>query len=446
MKTENTTFEKVNNWIRNSVTLKLFMIVMIMLLLLIPTEMIKSIISEREDLRNQAIREVSSMWAEEQLLNGPVLVIPVLYEDDTDNKKSQEIKYLKILPEELQISGTILPTTLKRGIYEVIVYRSVISVHGAFDLNENFNLNDAKKILDDQAFITFGISDLRGIEDEIKLKWQGQNLKVNPGSELTDLISSGVTVNIPDISINSVSKYDFQIDLNLQGSQNISFIPLGNITQVDLESTWPSPSFRGKFLPDQREINNDGFKAYWKILQLNRNFPQSWIGSSQSQNILDAAFGVNLILPVDDYQKSMRSSKYAVMTIALTFLIFFLVEILSKRKIHPFQYGLVGLALSLFYILLVSISEQSNFNLAYILSSVIIIAMISLYSLSVFKAIKLSSILLATLISIYGFLFVTLQLADYALLLGSIGLTVILGFTMYFTRNINWYKLNIENE
>jgi inner membrane protein len=162
--------------------------------------MIKSIISEREDLRNQAIREVSSMWAEEQLLNGPVLVIPVLYEDDTDNKKSQEIKYLKILPEELQISGTILPTTLKRGIYEVIVYRSVISVHGAFDLNENFNLNDAKKILDDQAFITFGISDLRGIEDEIKLKWQGQNLKVNPGSELTDLISSGVTVNIPDIS------------------------------------------------------------------------------------------------------------------------------------------------------------------------------------------------------------------------------------------------------
>ena len=446
MKTENTPFERVNNWIRNSVTLKLFMIVMIMLLLLIPTEMIKSIISERENLRNQAIREVGSMWAEEQLLNGPVLVIPVLYEDETVDKKSQEIKYLKILPEELHIGGTILPTILKRGIYEVIVYRSVISVRGYFDISENFNLSEAKKILDDQSFLTFGISDLRGIEDEIKLKWQGQNLKVDPGSKLPDLISSGVTVNIPDISINSVSKYDFQIELNLQGSQNISFIPLGNITQLDLESTWPSPSFNGKFLPDQREINNDGFKAYWKILQLNRNFPQSWIGSSQSPNILDAAFGVNLILPVDDYQKSMRSAKYAVMTIALTFLIFFLVEILNKRKIHPFQYGLVGLALSLFYVLLVSISEQSNFNLAYILSSVIIIAMISLYSLSVFKAVKLSSILLATLISIYGFLFVTLQLADYALLLGSIGLTIILGITMYFTRNINWYKLNIENE
>lgn len=446
MKTENTPFESVNNWIKNSVTLKLFLIVFIMILLLIPAGMIKSIISEREALRFQAIRDVSSMWAEEQLLNGPILALPVLYEYDKDNKRTQEIKYLKILPKQLNMTGNIIPTKLKRGIYDVIVYRSEIAIDGLFDLNENYNLGDAKEILSDQAFLTFGISDLRGIEDEIKLKWQDREQKVDPGSKLTELINSGVTVNIPDVLINAGMKYEFQLKLNLQGSQNISFVPLGNITHIDLESSWTSPSFDGKFLPDRREITKDGFKAYWKILQLNRNFPQSWIDSNQSQNLSDATFGVNLIMPVDDYQKSMRSAKYAVMTISMTFLIFFLVEILNNRKIHPFQYGLVGLALCLFYILLVSISEYLNFNLAYFISTVAIISMITLYSLSLFKVIKLSLLLTATLISIYGFLYVTLQLADYALLLGSIGLTIILGLTMYFTRNINWYKLNTENE
>ena len=160
----------------------------------------------------------------------------------------------------------------------------------------------------------------------------------------------------------------------------------------------------------------------------------------------ESSFGVDLIKPIDDYQKSLRSAKYAAMAIALTFLIFFLVEILNKKKIHPFQYALVGLALCLFYILLVSISEHSNFNIAYGISSVGIVVMISLYSLSVFKKLNLSLILISTLCGIYGFLFVTLQLADYALLMGSIGLLLILGLTMYFTRNINWYKLNMETE
>jgi inner membrane protein len=446
MKNDIPPFEKVNNWIRNSIMLKLFMIVLIIIFLLIPAEMIKSIISERETRRNQAIQEVSSMWAEKQLLNGPVLSIPVISKDDGDQKGSREIKYLKILPEELQVTGSIHPRTLKRGIYKVIVYKSEISVHGFFDLHENYNPNEIQQIMYDQAFLTFGISDLRGIEDEIKMKWQERNLNVNPGSRLTNLIPSGVTVMVPEISISSQGKYIFQIDLNLQGSRNISFIPVGNITRVELASTWPSPSFNGKFLPDQREINQEGFKAYWKILQLNRNFSQSWIDMDQIQNISDSAFGVDLILPIDDYQKSLRSAKYAVMTIALTFLIFFLVEILNKRKIHPFQYGLVGLALTLFYILLVSISEQANFNFSYILSSAVIILLISLYSLSVFKTIKLSILLTTILIGIYGFLYVILQMADYALLLGSIGLTLILGLTMYFTRNINWYQLNIEDE
>lgn len=446
MKSENSSFEKVNNWIRNSVTLKLFVIVVIMILLLIPAEMIKSIISEREKHRDEAVREVSFMWADQQLLNGPILAIPVSEDGESNEKGFLEFKYLKILPEELQVKGFVYPKTLRRGIYDVIVYSSEISIRGIFDLERNLHLPETGKILYDQAFLSFGISDLRGIKDEIKLKWAGREMKVSPGSKLTGVIQSGISVDIPDISPQTGMKYEFQMEMNLQGSRNISFIPLGSITRVELSSTWPYPSFNGNFLPDQREVNQEGFKAFWKILQLNRNFPQSWIDPDQSGHISNAAFGVDLIQPVDDYQKSLRSAKYAIMAIALTFLVFFLVEILDNRKIHPFQYGLVGLALCLFYLLLVSISEQSNFNFAYLLSSAIVILLISLYSLSIFKVVKISLILTSILVSVYGFLFTILQLADYSLLLGSVGLTIIMGLTMYFTRNINWYQMNNDQK
>jgi inner membrane protein len=274
--------------------------------------------------------------------------------------------------------------------------------------------------------------------------WDGSAVAVEPGIQLSNLAHSGITVMLPEDGLLHDKNHAFSFDLKLRGSQNLSFVPLGRTTEVSIQSPWESPSFTGNFLPDWREINQDGFRARWKIFELNRNLPQSWIDTDLSAKMNDSAFGFDLLLPLDDYQKSMRSAKYAGMTIALTFLVFFLVEVLNKRKIHPFQYILVGLALCIFYVLLVSISEHSNFNFAYIISALGTISMISLYSLSVFKKRKLSIVLLVTLFGIYCFLYVTLQLSDYALLMGSFGLMLILGITMYFTRKINWYQLNIE--
>ncbi len=444
MNTENTIIEKVSSFIKTSVTLKLVTITILMLLLLIPVAMITSIIQERESLNNEATDEVRSKWAAEQQINGPILTIPLIYEHEEENKKITRTKYWNLLPENLNVDGEVLPEKLRRGIYEVVVYKSNLNVSGDFIINPKPDPQDLKEIQYDQAFLTLGITDLRGIKNQINLDWNGKDLSVQPGSRLNDLIYSGITIPIPDCvdQINQKIAFKFSVDLN--GSKNLSFIPVGNTTKVMLKSPWSSPSFNGNFLPDQREINNDGFTAYWTVLQLNRNYPQSWIGSGNKEQMQESSFGVDLILPLDDYQKSYRSAKYAVMTIALTFLIFFLVEILNKRKIHPFQYALVGLALSLFYILLVSISEHSNFNIAYGISAVGIIFMIFLYSLSVFKKFSLSLVLLFTLCGIYGFLFTTLQLVDYALLMGSIGLLIILGLTMYFTRNINWYSLNMK--
>ena len=442
MDNENTLIDKVTTWIKNSVTLKLITVTVLMLLLLIPSAMIMSIIREREDLNNQAIIEVSSKWAGGQELQGPILSIPLIYEYEKDNISTRITRYWHILPEELNITGTIEPEKLHRGLYEIIVYKSDLSFSGVFNLIKNVDQTDLIEIKYDKAFLTVGVSDLRGIEDQIQLDWNNHKLTAQPGSNISQLIYSGVTFNLPDIKPLLNTIVDFNFKISLQGSQYMSFVPIGNTTNVSISSNWQSPSFNGNFLPDDRELSSDGFKANWKILQLNRNFPQTWIGSMHKEKMQNAAFGVNLIMPLDDYQKSMRSAKYAAMNIALTFLIFFLVEILNGRKIHPLQYILVGLGLVLFYVLLVSISEHSNFNVAYLISALAIVLMITLYSYSIFRVKRLTLLLFVTLVGIYGFLFVTLQLTDYALLMGSAGLTLILGLTMYFTRNVNWYKLN----
>ena len=454
MKEEKTIFERINSWLKNSVSLKLFIIAFLVLLLLIPSAMIKSIIYERQALNEETTADVSANWANEQLVTGPILSIPLIYEFDREyivdnivkHEKVNVEEYFHLLPSQLNINGQVDPKKLARGLYEVVVFDSKSAISGSFDLNINPNKNGLKAIKWDDAFITIGISDLRGIKDEIAFHWGDKIIDVNSGSNIQSLISSGITASLPNLNGEEEKEVKFSFNLNLQGSKNLSYVPVGAITKVDLQSTWASPSFNGNFLPDARSVTEQGFTAKWKILQLNRNFPQSWTGEEQTNNLYQSTFGVDFILGLDDYQKSMRSAKYAVMTIVLTFLIFFLVEILNKRKIHPFQYTLVGLSLSLFYVLLISISEHANFNTAYIVSALSVVIMISLYSLSVFKSGKHSMLLVATLTGIYGFLFVTLQLTDYALLMGSIGLTVILAITMYFTRNINWYNLNIGSE
>lgn len=455
--------EKTSSWIKHSIMLKLITIVVLMLLLLIPSSMIKSIISERQYLNDRAIQDVSAKWADEQEIAGPILTIPLIYEHGKDAKGNpiKETKNWHILPETLNINGEIFPKKLQRGIYEVVVYESDLDFKGSFKLPA-INETNLVEIGLDKAFLTIGISDLRGIKNRADVKWGKDQLQVQPGSKIPDIIHSGITIKIPKIEKRSLTNtIDFEFNLDLQGSEDLAFTPLGSDTKVKVTSPWTSPSFNGNFLPDERTIKNTGFEAEWSVLQLNRNYPQSWLSrvnleTPSNDNTQDtnhtcsifssSAFGVALILPIDDYKKSTRSVKYAAMTISLTFLIFFLVEILNKKKIHPFQYILVGLALCLFYTLLVSITEHSNFNLAYGISTIGIVTLISLYSLSIFKMKRLTHLLVFTLIGIYGFLFVTLQMADFALLMGSIGLFIILGFTMYFTRNIDWYSFNAEKE
>jgi len=230
------------------------------------------------------------------------------------------------------------------------------------------------------------------------------------------------------------------MSLNLNGSGQISFVPLGKVTTVQLSSPWKNPSFTGLFLPDERIVNEQGFSAKWKILHLNRNYPQQWTG--KSEKVMESAFGAKFFCPVDEYQKSMRSAKYAVLFIGLTLAAFFLTEVTNRTRIHPIQYLLIGFDICLFYLLLLSISEHTSFATAYAVSAVASVLLVASYSRGILKSGRMAATIGSLMTFLYGFLYVTLQLEDYALLIGSIGMFVVLGVVMYLTRKIDWYAIS----
>ncbi len=231
------------------------------------------------------------------------------------------------------------------------------------------------------------------------------------------------------------------MDIDLKGSQFLYFVPVGKTTNVNINSNWTNPSFGGEFLPDSREINNEGFQSYWNILHLNRNYPQSW--SDNEHSVTYSAFGVNLLLPVDRYQKSMRVIKYAILFLAFTFLVFFFIEVMNKVFIHPIQYILVGIAIVVFYTLLLAISEHLAFNISYLISAILTLTLITAYVLAILKSKKITVLILGILGILYGFIFTIIQLQDYALLIGSIGIFVILAIVMYYSRKIDWYSIKL---
>lgn len=425
---------------RNAIVLKVAAIGFLILMLLIPMEMIRSLVMERQSRQIEATTEISSKWGNQQRLVGPILTVPYqTYDLDKDQKRVNVTKhYAYFLPESLIVNGKLNPEVRKRGIFEVAVYTSNIELSGSFK-TPRIEITEKNYELDWKgAFLTLGISDLKGISEEIKFKWNDLSMNCEPGIKLVGIVESGVTINNP-LGNELKSAYNFSINLSLNGSKSIEFIPVGKETKVSLASTWNNPSFDGSFLPEKRNVTDAGFTADWKVLELNRNFPQQWTDADINFN--NSEFGVSLLLPVETYQITERSMKYAILFIALTFVTFFFVEIMRKLKVHPIQYVLVGFGLCLFYLLLLSLSEQIGFGPAYLVASIGIIAMIGGYTKSIFKNNRLTLILVSILVLLYGFLYILLQLQDYALLMGSIGLFIILALVMYMSRKIDWYSI-----
>ncbi len=427
-------FKEFTERVSKSITLKLIMIGFLILIMLIPTEMIKSLIRERQDTSRDAINEVSMSWGKEQTICGPYITLPYKAIRNVDGQNREITLYYHILPEDLKVEGKIVPEIRKRGIYHVVVYESEINLSGNFVAADFSNTDiDSSAIMWDKATINLGITDMRGIQDAITVEGNGNSYNLNPGLATRDLAGNGVSSYI---NLDQGQNFNFHLKLNLNGSKNFSVIPLGGITEMKLSSPWSHPSFNGQFLPREHNITSDGFDAYWKVLHLNRSYPQQWTGDQF--DVSGSGFGLDLIIPVDHYQKAFRSVRYAIMFIALTFITFFFIEIINKKLLHFIHYLLVGFALVIFYSLLLSLSEHMSFNLAYLVSSVAVISLITVFGAGLFKNRKQTITLAAVLLILYAFLFTILQLMDYALLMGNIGLFLVLAVVMYFTRKIKW--------
>ena len=429
--------QKMINW---QITFKVFIIGAIAIALLIPKFMILGLIDERQSTAETTNQEVMQLWSLSQTVRGPVLMIPYVERSfNPEGKEVEEnIRSSYILPKSLNINGEIFPEKRKRSIYETVVYESGIKLEGEFSAPDFISLKiPAKDILWEKAKILVAISDLRGINDKVSLLWNDSTFAFLPGMENQQVGSNGISLPLTSLAQESFPA-TFQFKLRLKGSGSLNFAPLGETTEVTLQSKWNDPGFVGSFLPADHNINNDGFTATWKVLNFNRNFPQMW--KNDEYRITDADFGVKLVTVADHYQKSSRSAKYGILVILFVFLSFFLNEIITKQRVHPFQYILVGFSILIFYLLLLSISEQLGFNLAYFISAAAVILMVLLYSRTFLKTWMHSIVQTLILTFSFGFIFVLMQLESLALLVGSVGLFIVLAFIMFFTRKINWYS------
>lgn len=430
--------------ISGSITVKLITIGILILVLLIPVSMVTSLIHEREWRQREVVNEINAKWGLEQIVGGPILTIP--YEQtrtDDKGKRTRVTRFAHVLPDDLQIIGKVTPHMRYRGIYQAVLYDTQLEIQGYFPRPMASELQVPETDVQwSDAFIAIGISDMRGIKAGIEGQFEGQPLNLEPGIRSRDVLTAGVSA--PVTLTTGKANHPFRFAIRLNGSQALSFIPVGQTNHVSLTSTWPDPSFSGAFLPVERTVSQKGFTARWNVLHLNRNYPQQWTGASYQLD--ESVFGVQLFSPVDVYQKTMRCAKYALMFIVFAFMAFFLSETMHRRRVHPFQYLLVGLAIVIFYTLLLSISEHLNFDWAYLIASVAVAGLVTAYAQTTMRLANASAMVGGILTILFAYLYVLLQLTDYALLMGSIGLFVLLALVMFVTRRIDWYRANNTTE
>ena len=445
---------KFGNWVKTSITARMLMVGFLVIILLIPLSFINTLIAERAYRQSDVVNEINEKWGENVLVYGPILKIPykTYTETKTYNEKTKtffteietHIKNAYIFPESLNADVNVDSKTLNRGNFESAVFTTTMDFSGHYiptDLTSKGIKNE--DIIWDKATVILKTSNLKGIKSEMLLKLNQNtysfqtnfNENTTENSDYLDVLESGF-INPTDLS--SKNNAPFNLSMAFNGSKQIELIPIGKTTTMKMASNWADPSFIGNYLPNDetKKITKDSFNADWKVLHINRAFSQQHL--NKIPNLNKFAFGTKFMVMVDEYQKSERSAKYGFLVIGLTFLIFFLIQTLSKISIHPFQYLMIGLALIMFYTLLVSISEHSNFLKAYLIAGSSVIVLITLYSKSILKTLKFPLFIGLSLSALYAFIYVIIQLENYALLVGSVGLFLILTIVMYVSRKIDW--------
>jgi inner membrane protein len=442
--------EKLISSIRSSQMLRLFFVGFLTLLLQIPIAMIGGLVSERQARRQAAVSEVSSKWGNVQSIIGPALVVPYSYRWTEASASGTQVtrhetRNAIFLPQQLRVRGSIDSELRHRGIFSVPVYKAALTLEGEFTRPSFPELGvESTAIAWERAQLAIGISDARAIQQETAVTWNGKPVSFLPGTgAFTD---GGTGIHAVVGFADGVQRVKFSFPLSLNGSVGIYLTPFAQNTTVELQSNYGHPSFQGNWLPVERSVSDAAFQAKWSIPFLGRNYPQAWKAEVEMRKEIDGSrFGVELVNPVDHYRMAERSVKYAGLFILLTFATLWLIEVLAGVRVHPIQYLMLGGALCLFYLLELSLSEHLGFPLAYTVASVAVVGMVAGYSVVILHHIMRAIFVVAAVSLLYVYLYILLMNEDYALLIGSVGLFLILAAIMYATRRVDWYGVGTRS-
>ena len=393
----------------------------------IPVAMIQRLIADRVLTRDVALRGVVDTWGAEQSIVGPRLQVPVRAPTGHGG-----VTYVNILPDRLTVQGSVGAESLSRGLFSVPVYQAHLTLEGAFTDPDVEALGiDPDALLWEQTLLVVEVSDPKTIGAESTVRWAGVPVDLRPGAGASE--RTGVHARVDGRAA------EFELELAIRGSSAIWLVPFSRDTRVELSSEWTAPSFSGAWLPQEREVTAAGFTAVWQVPHLGREYPQAWLeGDDPVEQIVASRFGVELVSPVDHYRMAERSTKYAALFLALTFGVLWLLDVLVGVRVHPVQLLLIGSAMCLFYLLELSLSEHFGFVPAYLVAAGSVIVLISGYSRAVLRSTRRGLSAAALLGGLYSYLLTLLSLERYSLLVGSVGLFVLLGATMYLTRWVDW--------
>lgn len=415
-----------------SLVSRALLLALLTLLLKIPLGLVDGVVADRQRYESEATVNISEAWGRSQTLVGPMIVLPY------KPASASWIRALTLLPERLVIDGKILPQERRRGLFSVTVYTASLDVVAEFSTKAVRDLLAEGDWVDWPATrLTLGVSEAKSL-DATSVDLDGNKVEWAP--ELpTPLSSLQAALAVAELAGRSTLNVRFRI--SFAGSGRISVVPLGQRTEVSMTSPWPSPSFFGRYLPTGQSIDKDGFSAKWAVSSLGRGYGQLWDGVSktdpQAQLVLNSAFGVALFNPVNAYRETDRAIKYGVLFIGLTFAACLLAELATGTRPHAAQYGLIGLSLCIFYLLLLSFSEQIGFGPAYLASAAAVVAQAAIYNWALHRRLVPALGFGLLLAALYGGLYALLQLEDVALLSGSLLLFAVLSVAMWFTRNLH---------
>lgn len=461
-----------------SYTFKILFLGCLILLMLIPLAMVGELIQERSKTADSAEAEVMEAWGGELAAAGPVIAIPGLRTVETRSQTTEGKEIVKITeepftlvvaPQKLNIKADFKTEVRKRGIFSVPLFYGDFAMSGDFDFAQALvSLEQNERVALNKAELVVALSSQKGIRKIGKAEWSvnGEDaaLSFQPGNrgqnfvrEVRSLNSKhsysfnkkfrdyydedvggkgGIYAAIPKIDADT--KAAFNIVVTINGGRLVRLLPLGQDTRADIAADWPTPSYQGSFLPGSSDIGDKGFNAAWDISYLSRDIPLHWKGSG-GHDYSEALFGVNFFRAIDTYSLNKRAVKYAILFIIVPFLTLFLFEILTKKRIHPVPYLLCGIANIIFYLLLLSLSEQLPFYLAYIIAAVAIIAMLTLYSRTLLPSWNKSWYMGMVITVSYVLLYAVLNAESYALLVGSVFAFIVVAMVMFVTRKLNWY-------